>query len=414
MRIKEIEVKNFKSFDHLKLELGKFNVFVGPNAAGKSNLIEIFKFLKAVSTEGLDNAISMQGREYLSNITIGNATPIFVRVVINDDKFGRLFGDKFAMSMEETSYEFQISFTKTLAEFTIPQESMTCSGYVFKRELKNKRVNIKEKLGKYKYKILRDGNQLDLEVLDMPESVSIEKEDILPPYVLEAKDVKRKDLLLNFPFLRSPIRYAFNEIATYDLDPKLSKKAVPITGRAELEGNGENFAIILKSITEDKAKEKKLRGLIKDVLPFVSGIRTERFADKSLLFKLQETYFKKHDLLAPFISDGTINLIVIIVALYFEEKMVTIFEEPERYIHPHLIAKIVDMMKDVSSRKQVLVTTHSPEVVKHAGIENIYCIARNEKGFSVVNRPGDMENVKVFLKNDMGIDQLFVDNLLGN
>jgi len=79
-----------------------------------------------------------------------------------------------------------------------------------------------------------------------------------------------------------------------------------------------------------------------------------------------------------------------------------------------LIAKIVEMMKDVSNRKQILITTHSPEVLKNAGLDNIYCITRTEEGFSAVSRPKDMENVKVFLQNDMGIDQLFVDNLLGN
>jgi predicted ATPase len=59
--ITRIGVSNFKSFDDMKTELGKFNVIIGANASGKSNFVGIFKFLKDVFAFGLDNAIAMQG-----------------------------------------------------------------------------------------------------------------------------------------------------------------------------------------------------------------------------------------------------------------------------------------------------------------------------------------------------------------
>ena len=61
MAIKSIEVSNFKSFDRLKVEFGQFNCIVGPNASGKSNFVQILKFLHDIATDGLDNAISLQG-----------------------------------------------------------------------------------------------------------------------------------------------------------------------------------------------------------------------------------------------------------------------------------------------------------------------------------------------------------------
>ncbi|HOK14823.1 MAG TPA: AAA family ATPase, partial [Candidatus Kapabacteria bacterium] len=73
MIIKKIELTNFKSFKELTLELGKFNVMIGPNSAGKSNLISIFRFLRDIVQSGLENAISMQGGvEYLRNLSLGN------------------------------------------------------------------------------------------------------------------------------------------------------------------------------------------------------------------------------------------------------------------------------------------------------------------------------------------------------
>ena len=59
MAIKRIKVSNFKSFKELDLELGNFNVVIGANASGKSNFVQIFKFIRDINDLGLDNAISL-------------------------------------------------------------------------------------------------------------------------------------------------------------------------------------------------------------------------------------------------------------------------------------------------------------------------------------------------------------------
>lgn len=242
----------------------------------------------------------------------------------------------------------------------------------------------------------------------------LKKEDIFPPFLREEK-LPEHTLLLETPyFLIPPLEGIFSEISIYDFDPKLPKKATPITGKAELEEDGNNLSIILKNITENIERRRKLLNLVKDLLPFVENLDVEKFADKSLLFKLKESYFKTQYLPASLISDGTINMTALIVALYFEEKPFVIIEEPERNIHPSLISKVVEMMRDASQtqKKQIVVTTHNPEFVKYAGLENILLVSRNEDGFSTVSRPADKEEVKTFLKNDIGIEELYIQNLL--
>ncbi|MEE9165369.1 MAG: AAA family ATPase, partial [Nitrospinota bacterium] len=65
----KIKISNFKSFKDLEIELGKFNILIGSNASGKSNFLQIFKFLKDINNSGLNNALQMQGGvEYLRNI----------------------------------------------------------------------------------------------------------------------------------------------------------------------------------------------------------------------------------------------------------------------------------------------------------------------------------------------------------
>ncbi len=112
------------------------------------------------------------------------------------------------------------------------------------------------------------------------------------------------------------------------------------------------------------------------------------------------------------LSDGTINIISLIIALYFEQKELVVFEEPERNLHPSLISKLVEMFKDASNNKQIIITTHNPEIIKFVELENLFLVKRDSDGFSVIEKPGQKEEVQVFLKNNMGLDQLFIQNLL--
>jgi len=412
MSIRRIEVKNFKSFKELKIDLGKFNVIIGANASGKSNFVHIFEFLRDITSSGLNNAISMQGGvEYLRNMNIGASEPLSIKVVF-DPGFEWLGWIK-GIKTYEVIYEFALRFNKRGSGFRIVNDELSqkCK---FNLERKEKEIKEKEILGDGEILISRSNGRVKVDLINIPPNVPLKKEVIFPPFLQEEKLPERTLLLETLYFLIPPLKGIFSEISIYDFDPKLPKKATPITGKAELEEDGSNLSIILKNITEDREKRRKLFNLVKDLLPFVENLDVEKFADKSLLFKLKESYFKTQYLPASLISDGTINMTALIVALYFEEKPFVIVEEPERNIHPSLISKVVEMMKDVTQtqKKQIVVTTHNPEFVKCAGLENILLVSRNEDGFSTVSRPADKEEVKTFLKNDIGIEELYIQNLL--
>lgn len=54
--ITRIEIDGFKSFRQFSLDLEPFQVIVGPNAAGKSNLLDALRFLSKVVTTDVLNA----------------------------------------------------------------------------------------------------------------------------------------------------------------------------------------------------------------------------------------------------------------------------------------------------------------------------------------------------------------------
>lgn len=420
MAIKKIRISNFKSFKDLEVELGNFNVLIGANASGKSNFIQVFKFLRDITNYGLDNALSMQGGiEYLRNVGIGSSKNFSLEVVSvlePELKFGRknMIGGK----LYETIYKIDMKFKTKGLGFDISEDKLTLKyKYVQleKQKLNEKKFDEKETLGQGEIVFSNVNGKVERNIKML--SGGLREEDIpLLPIFPEDEKLPPKTLLLQTLFGVIPTLGAgrgFSEISIYDFDPKLPKRASPITGKADLEEDGNNLALVLKHVIENKDWKRKFSNLIKDLLPFIEDLDIEKFADKSLLFKLQEIYFKNRYLPASLISDGTVNITALIIALYFEKKPLIIIEEPERNIHPSLISKVMEMMKEVSKDKQVVVTTHNPEVVRYAGKENILLVSRDKNGFSIISRPADKEEVKTFLKNEIGIEELYVQDLLG-
>jgi len=413
MSIKRIEATNFKSFKDIKIDLGGFNVLIGTNASGKSNFVHIFEFLRDIANSGLGNAVSLQGGvEYLRNMNIGPSENLSIKVV-SDREIGWLVQQRkphlVGIKIYETTYEFALKFNKRGPGFRVAKDRLIQKCKFVGLERQERRLKEKEILGEGKILVYRRNGKVNTDI-ESPHEVPLKKQDIFPPFLREEK-VSKHVLLLEIPyFFMPPLEEEFFSI--YDFDPKLPKKATPITGKAELEGDGSNLSIILKNIIEKKEERRKLFNLVKDLLPFIEDLGVEKFADKSLLFKLKERYFKDQYLPGSLISDGTINITAMIIVLYFEKKPSVIIEEPERNVHPYLISKVVDMMKDASQRKQIIVTTHNPEVVKHVGLENLLLVSRDENGFSKISRPANKEEVKTFLKNEIGIEELYVHNLL--
>jgi len=429
MLIKKIKVSNFKSFGELDMELGRFNVLIGANASGKSNFLTILKFLKDIAESGLNNAISMQGGvDYIRNINVGASENLSVELHIDvRDKPLTLFGfrrksDKRYIGgyVHKLKYNFGIKFYKTTKGYRINEERLIATCDFMEVKKRREKREGEKKIGEGEITLIRDNSRIKYELKS--KDMSIKTEDIIPPFFSKKgifqEKTSAKDLFIEIPMFLLPLSIEINDlfrtISIYDFDPKLSKKATLITGKTELEPDGSNLAIVLKNILDDKKKVERISNLIQDLLPFIEDLTVERLADKSLLASLKEVYSEKKFLPAPLMSDGTINITALIIALYFEEKPVIAIEEPEKCIHPHLISKVVDMMKDVSERfeKQIIVTTHNPEMVKYTGIENILLVHRDANGFSQISRPSEKEEVKIFLENELGIEDLYVQNLL--
>jgi predicted ATPase len=91
---------------------------------------------------------------------------------------------------------------------------------------------------------------------------------------------------------------------------------------------------------------------------------------------------------------------------------IAVIEEPERNIHPHLIARLMQLMRDASSKRQVIITTHNPELVRNSKIEDLLLVTRGKDGISSVTRPEESAAVREFLSRDIGVEELFTGGVL--
>jgi predicted ATPase len=430
MSITQLRVSNFRSFKTIDISLDELNILIGANASGKSNFIQIFKFLGDLIEFGLDDAISMQGGiQYLVNAQIGTSSPLTIEIVDNTVEKARPYipsssKKEVGYDVIETSYRFSIGFGKRRKHFEIIEDTLRqkCKFYLFGKHQKDAseadyigdgEVSIERMKGKPKLTITPPGDVQQKELLNNIFELEIVSR-LLKGLRLKSKELyitSAKDSPYRFPVIGNSLRRKFERMSIYDFDPKLSKKAQLLTGRAELASDGSNLAIVINNLLRNRDKKRMLYNLISELLPFVDSFKIQNIAD-AVIFTLQEKYTKNKPFPAYLLSDGTINLTSLVICLFFEDKSLKIIEEPERNIHPFLISKIMDFMKEASKITQVITTTHNPEVVRHANINNILLVSRTKEGFSMIQRPSDTDRVKSFLEQEMGLEELYIQNLL--
>jgi predicted ATPase len=411
MAIRSIQVSNFKSFDKVHVELGNFNVVIGANASGKTNFVQLFKFLRDFVSYGIDNAISMHGGfDYFPNLQIGRSRPFEVDVSF-DMEFDfpwRLESGRPAMYYARNPvYKLSVGFKQRGKGVRTFSETLAFEA---------QRGRADEKAGATTSGSVRLENTNGQVKVETEGAAALGDEPWLLGFMLGLWGKRRRlrgSLLKAVQWFDFPPRSVLSQLAVYDVDPRLSKKAVSITGRAELEEDASNLAVVLARVLSSPPQKRKLLNLVHDLVPYVQALSVERFPDRSVWFKMREPFYAKGFIPAAFVSDGTVNILALVEALFFEKRGIIIIEEPERNVHPRLMSGLMALMRDAAQTRQVSITTHNPVLVRYVGLDNLLLISRDERGFSRVERPANNERVKVFAANELGVDELFVDDLLG-
>ncbi|MEQ9466268.1 MAG: ATP-binding protein [Ekhidna sp.] len=104
-----------------------------------------------------------------------------------------------------------------------------------------------------------------------------------------------------------------------------------------------------------------------------SGITTKWIKNESfslgnifLEFKIDDEWYRWDSL-----SDGTQRLLLMISTIHSYNSGIMLIEEPELGIHPHQLDRLMNFLKEEAESKQIIVTTHSPQVLDILDEEDI-------------------------------------------
>lgn len=363
--IKELQLKDWKSFESSVLYIDPLTVLIGTNASGKSNILDAFQLLFRLSW-GKQIISSVNGDADLSPLRGG--IDWISRVGTDEFEFTLLVGDN---ENEELDFKYSLRLKKSNgSKLELVYESLS-SILARKRrgEIIKKLFYTQEEVSQnpgisayFSTDTKGRGKRIDLSrshtILSQIETITTRSE------VKEA-GIKVMNELRNI-FILDPIP---NHMRNYT---KLSETLL---------SDGSNIAGILAALPEEKKEHlendlTKFANLLpeKDIIKVWADTVGKLNTDAMLYCK--EGFGEKGNIEidARGMSDGTLRFLAIITAILTVKKgSLLIIEEIDNGLHPSRARELVNMLHDLGKTNSVdiLCTTHNPALMDALGPEMV-------------------------------------------
>lgn len=386
--IKQLRVQNYLSLKEVTLDLGLRNVLVGPNMAGKSNIVDALRFLTHVALSGLMAAVNARGgfSEILWKGTEEGQISFFVtgEVALNKDKSPR-------------TYDYEISLfgsarTGTGA-FSIEKETL-------------KRC---DEGGEY---ILADFRNGQGKGLHKDGSVAFEAREPSNKSFLEYSIPGWEGMV----FKNSVSLWRF-----YRLIPFAMRQPNIVSEQSFLTEQGDNLSAWLLTLqTRHREEYRRLEQTIQDVLPDIEEVLTPPTQTGTTYVLMRERHLKRPISLWK-ISDGALQFLALLSLIFAPSELgapLFCVEEPENHLHPRMLESLVELQQQRqrefgSEAAQVVVTTHSPHLVDMVTLEDLVVVEK-EKGATRCVRPASKKHLRDLLeREELGLGDLWYSGALG-
>ena len=321
--ITQVQVRNYRSLAQVVVNLESLTILVGPNGAGKSNCVDALRFVSDALNTTLELALKQRGGiNAVRRRSKGHPTHFGVRVKMKWDN-GR-----------GAVYAFQVS--------ALPQGDFA----------------VKREMGKIWGSVFMPPHQFSVENGVLTTNVhglrpKIEK-DRLALTVLSAAEELR------------PLYDLLTQMRFYSLVPdKIRELQEPDPGQA-LKRDGSNAAAVLREIEKKSPGDyERLCRLLAKVVPGTNSAAYLSLGSKETLrFRQDVGDANPWSFEALNMSDGTLRVLGVLLAVYQTPTPPFIaIEEPESTVHPAAAGVLVDIFAEACSRSQILITTHSPDIL---------------------------------------------------
>jgi predicted ATPase len=194
----------------------------------------------------------------------------------------------------------------------------------------------------------------------------------------------------------APVFKLLGAMRVYSIEPaKLREMQDPDSG-VSLRPDGGNAASVLQELTtrgnDAVSLKEEIQDFLKAIVPDTVSVKPKKHGNKlSMSFVQQWETEKKLTFDAFSMSDGTLRSLGLILAvLQKPSPSMIVIEEPEATVHPGALGALLDLIRRASKSMQVLVTTHSPDLLDAKWItDNNLRIVSWEQGASHILLPSD-------------------------
>lgn len=350
--IHRLQVKNYRSLADIDITLEPLTVFVGHNGSGKSNLVDVLRFVQDALRLGLDAAIvNRHGMSVLRRWS---------------DK-GRAYNIEITLDIRTESVTGSYSFTlgsERRGEYRVKRETALLNQLAEKSTLSFETYN-----SKWRQKPKGIAPKLDNSTLILP---------------LLAHTAPYKNF---YEFIAG--------MSFYNIFPNSLAEPQKPANPYPLNEHGINLASALRDIqrnSKDKNTHKNLVQSIQRVMPDIVDFQVSQIGGY-LLTKIRRAIVDQKRAMFELSqeSDGTLRMLGILTALHQTPPRTLIaLEEPELTIHPGVLHLLWDEIEDAAKASQVILTTHSPDLLDLCDADSLRVVEKID-GLTQVDKVDDIQ-----------------------
>jgi predicted ATPase len=394
MRIESLEIRNYKSLQNVKLtNLPGMAVFVGRNGVGKRTLFDVFGFLNDALNADVKIALQARG------------------------------GFKEVISRGQSG---EISFTLRFR----PNKNEPLITYELSIGLKDKITPVvKKEILRFR----RGSSGRSWRVLEFSEGSGFAEEGDLTDYNSAKETQNRPRRILTSPHILaakalgnltefvavSKLCRLIEDWFVSDFHIEDAREIRKVEFSQHLSRTGNNLASVAQYLYENyNDRFQSVLKRLKERVPGVTDVQTKITDDGRILLRFQDGNFKD-PFVSTFVSDGTIKIFTYLLLLNEPNRHTLLcVEEPENQLFPKLLGGLVEEFRqysvsdDKNNFGQVLISTHSPDLVDAVRLEELYCLVKGKDSYTTIRRVADDEQVKNFVKGGDLLGYLWSHDLL--
>ena len=344
--VTSLTLKGFRSLRDARVEFDNPTFLVGRNASGKSNIADAFSFLAEATASSLQEVFDRRGG--IDNVLTkildeGSASSLAISVELDTGEFIRT-ATNIQGDIASARYSFEVRSLPDY-KFEIVREQCILNNFDGKKRWFDRN---------------RDRVTTNVE-----------------PFSKQALNILEKGALA-LPLLSSfsafeAVTQILRKMRVYSIEPsKLRDMQDPDSGTA-LRSDGANAASVFEDIERRSPDDvKRIGEFLAAIVPNTKTVEVIQHGKKlTLEFTQQWDGNKKLDFEAFNMSDGTLRAFGLLLAVFQRLRpSLIVVEEPEASMHPAGATAILDLLRLASRQMQVIVSTHSPEVLDAKWIQD--------------------------------------------